>query len=180
MGTQYYDGSGLGASDYPITDLLQMLGRASRPGIDEVRRTGRACTRPLCADPVAGWSLAFNTPRARHCWHAADCASRPGMHRRPPPLHANTRARAQVGKCVLMCAAPRKEYYKKFLFEPLPIESHLDHFLHDTFNAEVVTRTIESKQDAVDYLTWTLFYRCVLRARAGLWRALQLWPGRAT
>lgn len=36
MGTQYYDGSGLGASDYPVTDLLQMLGRASRPGIDEV------------------------------------------------------------------------------------------------------------------------------------------------
>lgn len=36
---------------------------------------------------------------------------------------------------MLMCAAPRKEYYKKFLFEPLPIESHLDHFLHDTFNA---------------------------------------------
>jgi hypothetical protein len=34
-----------------------------------------------------------------------------------------------------MCAAPRKEYYKKFLFEPLPIESHLDHYLHDTFNA---------------------------------------------
>lgn len=36
MGTQYYDGTGLGASDYPVTDLLQMLGRASRPGIDEV------------------------------------------------------------------------------------------------------------------------------------------------
>jgi len=36
MGTQYYDGSGLGASDYPVTDLLQMLGRASRPGVDEV------------------------------------------------------------------------------------------------------------------------------------------------
>jgi replicative superfamily II helicase len=39
MGTQYYDGSGLGASDYHVTDLLQMLGRASRPGIDEVRST---------------------------------------------------------------------------------------------------------------------------------------------
>jgi pre-mRNA-splicing helicase BRR2 len=36
MGTQYYDGTGLGASDYPVTDLLQMLGRASRPGKDEV------------------------------------------------------------------------------------------------------------------------------------------------
>ena len=45
-----------------------------------------------------------------------------------------------------MCHAPRKEYYKKFLFEPLPVESHLDHFLHDHFVAEIVTRTIENKQ----------------------------------
>jgi replicative superfamily II helicase len=36
MGTQYYDGTGLGASDYPVTDLIQILGRASRPGVDEV------------------------------------------------------------------------------------------------------------------------------------------------
>ena len=40
MGTQYYDGTGLGASDYPVTDLLQMLGRASRPGVDEVGSGG--------------------------------------------------------------------------------------------------------------------------------------------
>lgn len=61
--------------------------------------------------------------------------------------------------CVLMCHTPRKEYYKKFLFEPFPVESHLDHVLHDHFVAEIVTRTIATKQDAVDWLTWTFYYR---------------------
>ena len=45
-----------------------------------------------------------------------------------------------------MCHAPRKEYYKKFLFEPFPVESHLDHALHDHMVAEIVTRTITTKQ----------------------------------
>jgi len=99
MGTQYYDGRENAHTDYPITDLLQMMGHASRP------------------------------------------------------LQDNS------GKCVILCHAPRKEYYKKFLFEAFPVESNLHHFLHDHMNAEVVVGVVENKQDAVDYLTWTFMYR---------------------
>jgi len=99
MDTQHYDGSEHRYIDYPITDILQMMGGACRPLVDD------------------------------------------------------------TGKCVLLCHAPKKLFYRKFLFEPFPVESHLDHFLADHMCAEVVTKTIENKQDAVDYLTWTFMYR---------------------
>lgn len=47
----------------------------------------------------------------------------------------------------------------KFLQEPLPIESHLDHFLHDHINSDIVAGTIQNKQDAMDWITWTFMYR---------------------
>jgi len=63
-------------------------------------------------------------------------------------------------RCVLMCQQTRKDFYKKFLEEGLPIESHLStHLLHDYFLAEIAVKTIENKQDAMDILTWTYFYR---------------------
>lgn len=53
-------------------------------------------------------------------------------------------------RCVLMCQQTRKGFYKKFLIEGLPIESHLPtHLLHDNFLAEVAVKTIENKQDAM-------------------------------
>ncbi|KAJ3224615.1 DEIH-box ATPase [Clydaea vesicula] len=65
----------------------------------------------------------------------------------------------EAGKCVLMCQTVKKDFYKKFLYEALPVESHLDQSLHDHFNAEIVTKTIENMEEAVDYLTWTFYYR---------------------
>ncbi|KAL1375278.1 hypothetical protein pipiens_017578 [Culex pipiens pipiens] len=74
-------------------------------------------------------------------------------------LWANRPLEDDNAKCVLMCQSSKKDFFKKFLNESLPVESHLDHRMHDHFNAEIVTKTIENKQDAVDYLTWTFLYR---------------------
>ncbi|KAJ8969793.1 hypothetical protein NQ314_001578 [Rhamnusium bicolor] len=94
MDTQFYNGKIHAYEDYPVTDVLQMVGRANRPLEDD------------------------------------------------------------DAKCVLMCQSSKKDFSKKTF-----LQSHLDHRLHDHFNAEIVTKTIENKQDAVDYLTWTFLYR---------------------
>merc|ERR1719183_380647 len=99
LDTKKYQGSEKRWIDYPIYDVLQMTGRASRPGID------------------------------------------------------------QSGMCVLMCHTSKKEYSKQFIYEALPVESHLDQRMGDHMNAEVVMKTIDNKQDAVDWLTWTFYYR---------------------
>ena len=99
MGTESFDGRERRYVDYPIADLLHIMGMASRQAIDT------------------------------------------------------------SGKCVIMCHTPKKEHLKKLLYDPLPVESHLDHYLHDHFNSEIVTKTISCMQDAVDYITWTLLYR---------------------
>ncbi|KAJ7578996.1 putative RNA helicase [Mycena floridula] len=99
MGVQYFEGKEHRYIDYPVMDVLQMMGRACRPRDDDRSR------------------------------------------------------------CVLMCQQTRKDFYKKFLSEGLPIESHLANMLHDYFLAEIAVKTIENKQDAMDILTWTYFYR---------------------
>ncbi|KAK5892899.1 hypothetical protein CesoFtcFv8_013245 [Champsocephalus esox] len=98
-GTEYYDGKTRRYVDYPITDVLQMMGRAGRPQFDD------------------------------------------------------------QGKAVILVHDIKKDFYKKFLYEPFPVESSLLSVLPDHLNAEVAAGTISSKQDAMDYITWTYFFR---------------------
>ena len=42
---------------------------------------------------------------------------------------------------------------------PFPVESSLASVLPDHFNAEIVAGTISCTQDAMDYLTWTYYFR---------------------
>jgi pre-mRNA-splicing helicase BRR2 len=61
-----------------------------------------------------------------------------------------------------MLPAVKREYYKKFLNEALPVESHLHNFLHDAFVTEISTKMIESGEDAINWATFTYFYRRLL------------------
>ncbi|CAN6670657.1 pre-mRNA-splicing helicase Brr2p [Trichomonascus vanleenenianus] len=62
------------------------------------------------------------------------------------------------GDVMVMTTANKKWYYTKFLGEPLPIESHLNLSLHDAFIPEITEQVIESRQESVDWLTFTFFY----------------------
>ena len=66
------------------------------------------------------------------------------------------------GRGVLMVPQVKREYYKKFLNEALPLESHLHSYLHDAFVTEISTKMIESGDDAINWTTFTYFYRRLL------------------
>ncbi|EEP77956.1 potential translation-regulating helicase [Uncinocarpus reesii 1704] len=53
----------------------------------------------------------------------------------------------------------KKAFYKHFLHTGFPVESTLHKVLDDHLGAEVSAGTITTKQDALDYLTWTFFFR---------------------
>jgi pre-mRNA-splicing helicase BRR2 len=102
MGTQYFEGREHRYVDYPLSEVLQMFGKALQ-------------------------------------------ASKDGRSRG-----------------VLMLPAVKREYYKKFLNEALPVESHLHNFLYDAFVTEISTKMIESGEDAINWATFTYFYRRLL------------------
>ena len=53
----------------------------------------------------------------------------------------------------------KKAFYKHFLHTGFPVESSLHKALDNHLCAEIAAGTIISKQDALDYLTWTFFFR---------------------
>lgn len=55
----------------------------------------------------------------------------------------------------------KKNFYKKFLYEPFPVESCLGLRLAENINAEIAIGTINSIAEAVGYLSWTFFARRV-------------------
>lgn len=64
-----------------------------------------------------------------------------------------------MGRCLVLTNTSKKEYYRKFLTEALPVESHLHGYLHDGFLGEISVGVIESPDDAIDWLTYSYFYR---------------------
>ncbi|KAH6635385.1 Sec63 Brl domain-containing protein [Chaetomium sp. MPI-SDFR-AT-0129] len=53
----------------------------------------------------------------------------------------------------------KKDFYKHFLHTGFPVESSLHTVLDNHLCAEICAETIVTKQDALDYLTWTFFFR---------------------
>ena len=62
---------------------------------------------------------------------------------------------------VVMVHEPRKNFYRKFLYSPFPLESSLHKQLPDHVNAEIANGSITSLQQALDFLSWTYLFRRV-------------------
>ena len=71
-------------------------------------------------------------------------------------------SKAGSSRGVLMVPQVKRDYYRKFLNEALPVESHLHNYLHDAFVTEISTKMIESGDDAINWTTFTYFYRRLL------------------
>uniref|UniRef100_A0A1I7VPC0 Activating signal cointegrator 1 complex subunit 3 n=1 Tax=Loa loa TaxID=7209 RepID=A0A1I7VPC0_LOALO len=98
-GTEYYDGKTHKYIDFPVTDVLQMIGRAGRPQFDD--------------SAVA----------------------------------------------VIYVQDIKKNFYKRFLYEPFPVESSLLTALPNHVNAEIYAGTITSEQHVMEYIANTYLYR---------------------
>ena len=113
--TVKYDSNNGGYIDINITDMFQMVGRAS---------------------------ITYNTFKKNEI----------------PNDVKNT-----IRRCFIFLNNSKKELYKKFLLESFPVESSLNHFIHNHLLTEISNGIIKSKQECVDWITWTFFYRRLLK-----------------
>lgn len=102
-GTEYFDPNLKTYVDMPISDILQMVGRAGRPQYND---KGFAC---------------------------------------------------------VYVEKSKKNFYRKYLNDPFPIESCIADSLPEHINAEIVSGTITNKQNCMDYLTWTYYFRRITK-----------------
>lgn len=63
------------------------------------------------------------------------------------------------GSVLIYTNANKVDFYKKFLSEGLPIESMMNNWIHDCFMYEISTRSLKVRQDCMDWITYTYFYR---------------------
>lgn len=63
------------------------------------------------------------------------------------------------GVAVVFTKESTKPFYKYFLNSGFPVESSLHKVLTDHLGAEITARTIKSRQEALDFLTWTFLFR---------------------
>ncbi|OBA20593.1 Sec63-domain-containing protein [Metschnikowia bicuspidata var. bicuspidata NRRL YB-4993] len=63
------------------------------------------------------------------------------------------------GNVLAYLYGPKVAYYSHFLSNSLPVESNLNFSCQDVFMQEIAARTFLTKQDCIDWITYTLFYR---------------------
>ena len=66
----------------------------------------------------------------------------------------------QHNSALVLCHENREWFWKRFLSDSLSMESQLDtaNHLEDALNAEIVSGTVSTADDAIDFMTWTLYY----------------------
>ena len=62
-------------------------------------------------------------------------------------------------KSIILSKSSRKDFLKRSLFEPIPVESRLLENLTEALNSEVVSKVVGGKQESLDWLTWSFLYR---------------------
>lgn len=67
------------------------------------------------------------------------------------------------GVAVVYCEQSRKMFYRKYLNDPFPIESSLIPQIDDHINAEIARGEITSRQECIDWFTWSYAFRRILK-----------------